>query len=88
MFYSTIWFTLTEASEIEQEDDKEEVIGDESEPDVDSEDEAPDDIGFHDSKKSVLAQLKTAIRQVDASKARRKVLRKKMDAQYKEQKVC
>ncbi|XP_060591717.1 uncharacterized protein LOC132746548 [Ruditapes philippinarum] len=56
-------------------------------PETDSDDEGPEDIGFHDSRQSVLTQLRSAMRQVDAEKQKKKSKRKMLDAQFKEQKA-
>ncbi|XP_052768762.1 uncharacterized protein LOC128209005 [Mya arenaria] len=74
-------------SEQEESGPEDNPVEDAPVDDTGSDDEAPEDVGFHDSKQSVLAQLKSAMRQVDTGKARRKELRKKMDAQFKEQKA-
>ena len=62
------------------------VVADDGQEESDD-DEAPDDIGFTDSKKSIMTQLRSAMQQVDADKRKKKEQRRKLDAQFKEQRV-
>ncbi|KAH3849943.1 nucleolar protein 7-like isoform X3 [Dreissena polymorpha] len=68
-------------------DDDSDEGNDAGQGELNSDDEAPDDVGFHDSKMSVLAELRSAMRQVDKGKSVKKEQRRKLDAQFKAQKA-
>lgn len=52
-----------------------------------SDDEAPESVGFHDSKKAVLAQFRSAMKQIDEEREKKKEHRQKLEQQFKEQKA-
>ncbi|KAL4221301.1 hypothetical protein ACF0H5_019564 [Mactra antiquata] len=70
--------------ELEQEEDEDDILHDTANS---SDDEAPDDVGFHESRQSVLSQLKSALKQVDVEKQRKKEKRKMIDEHFKQQKL-
>ena len=72
----------------DSDDDKNDDEHYKAQDDVDgSDDEAPESVGFSDSRTTVLAQLRSAIKQVDDEKQKLKDKRKKKQVMFKEQKV-
>ncbi len=60
------------------------VASDESDADSDG---APEDVGFADSKASVLQTVRDAVTQIEKDKQKTKHKRRQLDEKYKEQKV-
>ena len=53
----------------------------------DDDDDAPDDLGFEESRKTVLSTVKAAMDQIQRSKDIKKMKRKKQEEMYAQQKV-